>query len=240
MKRIGFLILLCYTLLGGLQAQKTVVDDPNAVLRTINGRFDRIRVSGAVELILNQHPDQAVVVSANDPDDADQLVTELDGDLLKIYPRAGGRWSYRGNKGFKVYVSVAQLRSVFISGASNVKVAGMIRVPKLSIHLDGASKFRGGVEAADLDLDLSGASAIRLMGSIERLRIDASGASDIKAFDATAQTCAVQLSGASDLQLTVTKKLSVQASGASNIQYKGNPQQVESDVSGASRIRSVE
>lgn len=233
------MVFIC-SLMGWVQAQKTIVDDPNAVPRLISGSFERIRVSGAVELILNQHADQALVVSANDLDDVDQLVTELDGDMLNIYPRSGGRWSNRGNKAFKVYISMPMLRSLFVSGASNVKVAGMFRVPKLAIHLDGASRFRGGVDAADLELDLSGASALRLMGKLDRLRIDASGASDIKAFDATVQVCSVQMSGASDLQVTVTQKLSAQASGASNIQYRGNPQQVESDVSGASRIRSVE
>lgn len=238
MKRIVLLLLLSSSV-WALYAQKTVVEDPDAVLRPISGSFDRIRVSGAIELILNQHSDQAVVVSGTGGDDADQVATELDGDVLKIYPKSGGRWS-KGSRGFKVYISMPSLRSLKISGASNVKVVGMIRVPKLSIQLDGASRFRGGVDAAELDLDLSGASALRLMGKIDRMRVDASGASDIKAFDATVQSCAVQLSGASDLQITVSQKLSAQASGASNIQYKGNPQQVESDVSGASRIRSVE
>jgi hypothetical protein len=51
--------------------------------------------------------------------------------------------------------------------------------------------------------------------------VEASGASDFKGFDLITEMCNVKASGASDIKITVNKELSAQASGASDVRYKG-------------------
>jgi hypothetical protein len=55
------------------------------------------------------------------------------------------------------------------------------------------------------------------------VKIDASGGSDFNGFELTAEYAIIQTSGGSDAAITVTKEMAAEASGGSDINYKGNP-----------------
>jgi hypothetical protein len=55
-------------------------------------------------------------------------------------------------------------------------------------------------------------------------------------YDLVVDNCIAELSGASDVKITVNKSLSAKASGASLLYYKGNPEKKEISSSGASNI----
>jgi membrane carboxypeptidase/penicillin-binding protein PbpC len=64
-----------------------------------------------------------------------------------------------------------------------------------------------------------------------------SGASDAKLYDLLSKGAIVKASGASTVNMQVSKLLKAQASGASNINYKGTAIVKEMNSSGASSIR---
>jgi hypothetical protein len=78
-----------------------------------------------------------------------------------------------------------------------------------------------------------------LGGSTVDLRLDASGACKFRGFDLTTDYCNAKASGASDIRITVNKELSVNASGASDIDYKGTGLIRDVRTSGASKISKV-
>ena len=69
------------------------------------------------------------------------------------------------------------------------------------------------------------------------MSVGISGASDAKLYNLTAKGAILKASGASHVGVTVTEILKASASGASDINYKGNPNVKESNTSGASNIR---
>ncbi|HEX8277551.1 MAG TPA: DUF2807 domain-containing protein, partial [Segetibacter sp.] len=77
------------------------------------------------------------------------------------------------------------------------------------------------INASKLNLDISGASVARLSGAVKNAIIDASGACDVKSYDLSIETCRASSSGASSIKVTVTGELNADASGGSNIYYKG-------------------
>jgi hypothetical protein len=91
----------------------------------------------------------------------------------------------------------------------------------LTLHLSGASDFKGSVKFDELSIDQSGASDVRINGNVGSLTIEASGASDTKGYDLITDKCSVHASGASEISITVNKELEAHASGASSINYKG-------------------
>ena len=160
----------------------------------------------------------------------------VENGVLKIYyEEAGKKWS-SGNKKLKAYVSFSTLRKLEASGASDVYVDGAIKGDGLSIHLSGASDFKGAVEVNQLDLDQSGASDATISGKVMNLEVKASGASDLKGFDLSTRVCNAKAYGASDVKITVEKELQVEASGASSIQYKGNAVITSTKTNGASSV----
>jgi len=66
--------------------------------------------------------------------------------------------------------------------------------------------------------------------------IQSSGASDVKGYDLVTDVYNAKAFGTSDINIIVNKELSANASGASNISYKGNAVIKDQHSSGASSI----
>jgi hypothetical protein len=87
-----------------------------------------------------------------------------------------------------------------------------------------------------LELDCSGASNLYLSGFAEEMTFESSGASELHAYDLETHHCDLDISGASEAQVYAVKSLSVSASGASDVYYKGDPERISQHVSGASSL----
>jgi hypothetical protein len=229
-----FFGLICLSFFGIAQ-EKVVVNDRNAQVRNHSG-YREISVSGGIDLYLSPDEHETVVVSASEERYRDRIVTKVEGRRLVIYFDGKGttRWPDRMN--LKAYVSFKTLERLQASGASDVFVNGVINAPSLRIDISGASDFSGAVSVDVLDLHQSGSSDSRISGRAERLTVHASGASDVKAFDLTVDYCDADASGASDIQITVNKEISARASGASDVNYRGEGLMRDVKTSGAGSV----
>ncbi len=220
MKKIVFIFISSVSLLNAA-AQKTIINDANAQARTVSG-FHGIEVSNAIDLYINQSNEEAVAVSATDNKYRDRIKTEVSNGILKIYLEKENGFSWTsGNHKLKAYVSFKTLDKLSASGSSDVYVDGTISSDNLSIHLSGSSDFKGSVKTNELSMDQSGSSDANISGHANNLTVHLSGASDIKGYELVVDNCTVHASGSSDLNITVNKELDAQASGSSDIYYKG-------------------
>ena len=258
MKKILFALLLLAGFVVNAQENKSIVYDENAQQRKVPS-FTAISVSSAIDLYLTQSNKNEVAVSATNDEIRDHIITEVVGGTLIIRLGDKGSWfSWRkwGNYKTKAYVSIKDIDALTASGASTVHLVNTIESPKMRIKLSGASDFKGNIKAGvlmyqltgasdykgevtanSIDIDGSGASSIELIGKVDDLAIEVSGASDAKLYNLTAKGALLRASGASNIGVTVTEILRASSSGASDINYKGNPTVKESNTSGASSIR---
>jgi len=258
MKRILLGLILITGCNLSAQNKTAVVYDNHAQVRKVPS-FNAISVSSAIDLYLTQSSTNEVAVSASEEDIRDHIITEVVGGTLII--RLGDHstwfsWKKWGNYKTKAYVSIKDIDALTATGASNVHLVNTIESPKIRIKLTGASDFHGDIKAGTLDyklsgasdykgqvtasniiIDGSGASNIELTGTVDDLSLEVSGASDAKLYGLTSKGAVVHASGASHAQLNVTEILKAQSSGASNIDYKGNPNVKEYNTSGASSIK---
>ena len=216
-------------------AQETIVNDANAEKRALTGSFNSIKVSGGIDIYISQSSEEALAVSATEPQYRNNLKTEIENGTLHIYYDSKSGWS-KGSKKLKAYISFKNLERVEASGASDVHVAGTITVPSFSLDMSGASGFNGTVNVSMLTLELSGASDAKISGNAAAVTIESSGASDVKGFDLTTENCTAKATGASDINITVNKELNVHASGASDVYYKGTCVIKDLHSSGASTV----
>jgi hypothetical protein len=258
MKKILFALLLLAGFVVNAQENKSIVYDENAQQRKVPS-FTAISVSSAIDLYLTQSNKNEVAVSATNDEIRDHIITEVVGGTLIIRLGDKGSWfSWRkwGNYKTKAYVSIKDIDALTASGASTVHLVNTIESPKMRIKLSGASDFKGNIKAGvlmyqltgasdykgevtanSIDIDGSGASSIELIGKVDDLAIEVSGASDAKLYNLTTKGAILRASGASNIGVTVTEILRASSSGASDINYKGNPTVKESNTSGASSIR---
>ena len=231
MKKILFSFLVT-GLITTASAQKTI-NDANAQKRNVSG-FHAIEVSGGIDLYLSQG-EEAVAVSAAKDEYRDKIITEVKDGVLKIYVERKNNLRFDwGNHKMKAYVSFKNIDRLEGSGGSDISVDGSIKVTKLEMEISGGSDFDGKVETDELKIHASGGSDVDISGKAANLTIGASGGSDFKGYDLASDICNVEASGGSDVHITVNKELSANASGGSDVYYKGTGLIRDLKTSGAS------
>ena len=217
-KLFGFLLLSA--LITSTSAQKTIKDG-NAEKRNVSG-FHAIEVSGGIDLYLSQG-EEAVAVSASKDEYRAKIVTEVKDGVLKIWFdwKSNMRIDW-GNHKLKAYVSAKNIDRLEGSGGSDIEIDGLLKTTKLDLEISGGSDFDGKIESDELKIQASGGSDVSISGKAARLTIDASGGSDFKGYDLVSDICNVEASGGSDVHVTVNKELSANASGGSDVFYKGS------------------
>ncbi|HCL05882.1 MAG TPA: DUF2807 domain-containing protein [Chitinophagaceae bacterium] len=240
MKKLIILLMACLVIAGQAWSQKTVVDE-NAQKRKLSG-YHSIQVMHGIDLYLTQSDQEEVAVSASETKYRDNIVTEVrDGVLTISYGDEEQKWWKGGwiNRKLKAYVSIKTLRKLRASGGSDVTIEDVISADDLSIDISGGSDLKANFTCNLLSLTASGGSDADLKGKATRLRINASGGSDVNAYQLTSDFCNVKCSGGSDVNVYAAKSIDANASGGSDIHYKGTPSETKTNKSGSSDIRRV-
>lgn len=174
--------------------------------------FTGVDVGGVFEVEITAGKEYSVQVQADD-NLLPFIKTEVDSGVLHISTTQ----RVNSHSTLRVIVAAPDIDHLDISGVSKVTLSG-VKNSELGIHTSGASK-------------------VKLDGETSELNIEVSGASSIDAEALKSKTATVDSSGASKVSVFATDRLNLEASGASKIQYSGNPASVEKESSGASSIR---
>ena len=231
---IRFLYISIFILSTSIVKAQNIVYDAHVQVREIPA-FHAIDIGHNFELILTQSGEEKLAVSADNKKNADMIQAEVKNGILRLSP-GEGRWE-KGNRNLKAYLSVKDIDAINLTGAAKIKIVNALNLQDLSLNLSGASNFNGELNIAKrLTVLLEGASDIYLKGAANEMWVISNGASDIKGYDFTVAICHINVSGASGVKITAEKEIYINASGASNVYYKGNANIKEVKANGASNI----
>jgi Putative auto-transporter adhesin, head GIN domain len=217
-------------------ACNTVSGSGNVVTRQIDApTFSTLEVSDGFTVSVAIGSSQTVTVRVDD-NLVDILDVGVSDDTLQIGLESRTDVTDATLEADVTVVSLAVLQA---SGASTVTLVDPIEVAMLTVGLSGASEVTGAIQIDGGSLELSGASRASLSGSATTLGVTASGASRLDGRDLTIDELTIDVSGASNAEVTVTGSLSAVASGASMVHYAGSPTVARSDESGASTIEPI-
>jgi hypothetical protein len=185
----------------------------------------------------------------------DHIRVVKSGSILKIYTEGWSINWWWGNYTPKVTITMPVLETIYISGAADGTVTGFKSDKDLSLKASGASKLNldmdtgfftadisgasnvnGRLNASSSDITISGASDINLSGSGGNIKLSGSGASTASLRYFTVDDADVELSGASNGSVDVSGRLDVDLSGASDLNYYGNPTMGNIRTTGASDL----
>jgi hypothetical protein len=218
------------------ESGNTVSGSGNIVTRAIQvTSFSKLEVTGSFTATVSVGNSESVSVRVDD-NLVDSLGVGVSDDKLHVGLRSGT--SVR-NATLEADVTVRSLESLEGSGASTIRLSSGLAADTMSITMSGASRLSGPIELGGGSIGLSGASEAELSGSATTLDVTASGASRLDARELTIHELTIDLSGASEAEVTVTGSLSAGASGASTLRYAGLPTIARSDTSGASTIERL-
>lgn len=194
--------------------------------------FSRVDLSYAFEAEITRAEDYRVVITIDD-NLLPYLRVDQSGDTLRVglQPNTGV-----SEATMRVQIEMPQLAALDVSGASQAILEDFQSDDPLRLTVSGASSVQGDIATGDITVDASGASRVNLLGSGSDADLTASGASTVDMAGYSVQNASADSSGASRIIIDVSGQLDASASGASSVQYLGNPTNVNSDTSGSSTI----
>ena len=203
------------------------------------GFFDGLDVSWIYKVELTQASDCKVEVEAPDfvmP----YLQVKVRGSRLVLgvsgMPNDVRKKLERGSYTVRAAVSMPELTSVEMSGASRLTSTGEFQTGNFSMELSGATSVKGlQVSASFADIECSGASKYQLDGNFKNTKINLSGASKGTMVSDGTELDA-DLSGSAKLEITgVFDKANRELSAASHVNMKGALEDLRLSGSGAAK-----
>lgn len=211
----------------GISGNGKVVEE----VRDIDG-FTGVKVSSGIDVYLSQGSSFEVKVEA-DENLHEVILTELEGKMLVVKTE---RVSIRNAKSKKVHVTLPELTALKISSAGDLVGQTPFSCEDLRISVSSAGDLSIEVEAKRIDLDISSSGDANISGSADELNVDLSSAGDLNAFDLIAALVDVNVSSAGDARVHATDEISMNASSAGNIYYRGDARVMNSQSSSAGNI----
>jgi hypothetical protein len=139
----------------------------------------------------------------------------------------------RGSSDFSGDINTLKCELTF-NGSSDFK--GNLKAENARLTFSGSSDFNGSLEAGQAEIYCSGSSDCKITGFADACKISMLGSSDFKGYGFTALKADCRASGSSDIQITCREEISVNASGSSDIYYRGNARVVSKSLSGSSEL----
>ena len=232
-------LLIVLALCTSLNAQKTI-NDPNAQVRSVSG-YHGVAVSGSIELFLTQGNEESVVISADDTNLRDKVITEVDDGILHIYLERKNKIQidWPNQKKIRAYVSVKDIDYLSSSGSGKLHIEGNIKADKLKVDISGSGNLEGAVNTKDLLLGISGSADVDLSGTAEKSDFHISGSGNIRSYDFSTEYCTASISGSGNVKVTVTKELSAHISGSGSVFIKGDGLIRDYSASGSGKFKRV-
>lgn len=170
------------------------------------------------------------------------------------------KWSSRTIDGvsfntIKVYVTGKSLSEIKASSSASIKIQNLNTTERLEVAASSSGSVSGNFECNDLKVDVSSSGDvdgkinakhvyveasssgdIDLEGKATSLEVKASSSADVDLKTLIVESAIVKASSSADVTVMVTKSLDAAASSSADIDYYGNPSQVNTDKSSSGSV----
>ena len=195
--------------------------------------FTAVEVGEAFEVSITQSSSYSVIITADEKIFDNIEVTQTE-NKLKIGLEPG---SYADGLFRKAEITMPELDELILSGATRGTAEGFSTSNPFILALSGASSLQmTDMNVGDAEIALSGASTLNAKGTAIDLVSIVSGASNMDLSNFPVENANVNLSGASRATINLEGTLDADISGASNLQYIGDPTMGDVNTSGGSTI----
>lgn len=174
-------------------------------------QFSKIEISGAYEVEIIVGEENKIEISAED-----NLLPLIKTKVRRHTLIIENRKSISPREDIIIKVYTESLKSIETSGASTI--------------------YANGIDAESFNLDFSGAGSVYLEGDCSELFVNMSGAGSLNAKKLVSNNVRIIISGASSAKVYASESLFAEVSGVGSIDYYGDPEDVDSDVSGVGSI----
>ncbi len=228
---LSFLLLLA----AGSCKKKTECVDGNGDFKMETrqtGDFDMIASNGAFKITFSQLDDYRVDVFA----ESNILPLILSNVVINtLFLEVEKDACYNSGQPVEITLTAPDLKSVTMTG-SEMFTANNLNVDNLGFETHGSATVSCLLDVKMLAVSVIGSGDYNLAGSTGKGNISIPGSGTVYASALQQDSCEVAVSGSGDAYLFVRKYLHVVISGSGNVYYKGNPEEVVSEITGSGKL----
>ncbi len=200
------------------------------------GDYDAVALSGWFDVDLVDGKEGTITLEG-ESNLLDYVITEVKDGKLVIKTKKGvnlkpSSW----DDGIRITVPIESIDALALSGSGDIVSKTTIKTNTFKTAMSGSGDITVDVDASSVEARMSGSGDIRLSGSTTDFEATISGSGDIKAYDLEADNVDATVSGSADIKVTANKMLKARVSGSGDINYRGNPEKVDTKASGSGDI----
>ena len=180
--------------------------------------FTKISFRTSGKVYVKQGSPQKVEIEGS-ADVLEKVKTKVEGNKLTIGPEGSwNNWSWGDDDKVTVYVTVANIEGLSVSGSGDMIAQTKITGNELDLNVSGSGSLEAEIDAGDVDADVSGSGGMDLKGKCKSFTSDISGSGSV--------SLNLAIAGAADFDL----------SGSGKIKAAGTAQTVKADITGSGEI----
>jgi len=206
---------------------KSLDGDGNATSqkRQITETFNSVSAERALEVIIQQGPEQSVTVEA-DQNLQEHIKTEVKGGELIITADTN---ISSGKK--TIIVTMPDIKSLSTESSATIKSEGSIKGESVKLSSSSGSSIEVSIDAKHVDCETSSGAHIKIDGLAEKLEASSSSGGNINAKALKAQTVTADASSGGNTTVNPVKKLSADASSGGHVYFTSTPEELKKNAS---------
>jgi len=211
----------------GIKGSRNVVSED----REIGSDFEIINVQQGINLYISQGKPIDIHVEADD-NIIDLLITEVKNNELNIYFEK----NVNRAKARNVYLTTENISKIKASSGSSVTSENTLQTTLLELDSSSGSTIKIHANASEIKTESSSGSSIKIYGKCNTFTANSSSGSSINAEELKTVNAKTEASSGANINVNVTNKLTAKASSGGDIDYEGNPSEVEKETSSGGSV----
>lgn len=200
--------------------------------RTVSGDFTNVKVSNAIDLVIEQADTKEIIVEADD-NLQKEIVTKVENGTLVISCKFS---SFRNVTMKKVTVKMPVINKLEASSASSIESKNVIAGQDVELETSSAATINLNIESDNIEARSSSGSSITIEGKSLKTSFRASSGASVNAGKLLANDIEADASSGGSLEVHPILSLKAGASSGGSINYNNVPKTIEKTASSGGSI----
>lgn len=206
-----------------------------AEVRDVAG-FDAVSIAGSGLIVIEQGEEESLRVEANERL-MKYIKTQVVGNELQISYEEHPFLGFSTDEA-SFYITAKEIKKIVIDGSAELKDS-TLSTEELTLVINGSGRMEASLEVEKLVANLDGSGRFKLEGTADRQEISVAGSGRFLGRKLEGKEAEVDLSGSGRVEVNASDGLGVSLSGSGSVDYLGDPQLGEVNVSGSGRVEKI-
>ncbi|MFT4682767.1 MAG: hypothetical protein ACJAU0_000897 [Flavobacteriales bacterium] len=226
---IAFLINGCGDCLDG---EGVAIDEK----RTVED-YEVIYASGSFDVTIRQTllSDQNKIVVHAQENLLPFIQTRVEGSRLVIESKG----CISATEAITIEVITNGVTKIVNEGSGSLSSVNELKTERLKVQNIGSGNMMIKASAAMIKIENEGSGDVRLLGEAQELEIISEGSGDVNTLETRGSHVEVSNDGSGQVSVSVKDVLGIELYGSGDVNYAGNPQDIEQSVSGSGNVKRL-